>query len=258
MSQAVLNFYEQLTASRYGAMELKRMVGPNLIKGLIFSFVVHLAIVISPFIAKIIQGEEEIPPPNVVVIDASKLTKLKRQQDDTQQQVQIAQPKMEAPVAAIPIAVDEDFIDAEPVIKSQSELTFALSAEAGSDEGLNLKSGDIIEIKGDDFGSEEDPALGQFVPVEYAPQPLDNFSPLPAYPKLAETSGVKGRVVVLCFVDKTGSVKKYQFKSVEPPNLGFAEEVEKIIMTWKFTPAIQNGKPIGVWVEIPFNFDSER
>jgi len=256
MSEAVLNLYEQLTSARYGAMELKRFVGPNLIKGLVVSFLVHFGIIIAPAVVKLFQGEELIPPPNVVVIDASKLTKLKRQQDDTQQQVQIAQPKMEAPAAAIPIAVDEDIVDAEPMIAKQQDLAAYLSSDPNADAGLDFKPGDVIEIKDDLRDPDEIPSAGTFVPFEVAPQPLADFAPVPKYPDLAKDSGVKGLVIVQCYVDKSGIVKKFLIKDAKPANLGFEEEVEKVIMKWKFTPAIQNGKPIGVWVEIPFTFDT--
>jgi outer membrane biosynthesis protein TonB len=41
---------------------------------------------------------------------------------------------------------------------------------------------------------------------------------------------------------------------VKPENLGFEKEVEKIIDKWRFTPAIQQGNPVGVWIAIPFTF----
>jgi len=258
MTQAILNFYDQLTSSRYGAMELNRFIGPNLLRGLIISFLAHALIVSSPYIIQLFKGEEEIPPPNVVVVDVTQLTKLKAQQN-TPEQIQIAMPKLEAPTAAIPIPVDEDIIEADqPLIKSQSELTYMLAQPSGGEAGLELKPGDIIQIKEEAREERDEPGEPIFRPVEVPPQPLESFSPVPSYPEMAKSSGVKGKVIVQCYVDKTGVVKKFIIKSAQPKGLGFEEEVEKVIMKWKFTPAIQNGKPIGVWVEIPFNFEVER
>jgi len=101
-------------------------------------------------------------------------------------------------------------------------------------------------------------APDDFIPFEVAPQPLPDSSPAPAYPKMALSSGVKGKVVVQVYVNKSGDVGKYLIKSVKPANLGFEDEVIRVLGKWKFTPAIQNGKPIGVWVEIPFNFDLKK
>jgi protein TonB len=96
--------------------------------------------------------------------------------------------------------------------------------------------------------------MGTFVPYEIAPQPLPDFSPQPAFPEMAQKAGVSGKVVVQVYVDKDGTVKRWQIVQAKPEDLGFEEEVEKVIQKWKFTPAIQQGNPVGVWIAIPFNF----
>jgi len=256
MTTAVLNFYEQLAAGRYGAIELKRIVGPNLLKGLAVSFTAHMLLIISPYIIQLIKGEEEIPPPPIRVVDISQLTKLKSM-NDTPDAVKIALPKLAAPKASIPIAVAEDEVTLDaPLMLSQKELSSIIS-DPGGDELSSLKPGDQIVIR-EEQEEEGISDPGKFVPFEVAPQPLPDFSPLPAYPKTAMSSGVKGKVIAQAYVDKSGVVKKYLIKSAKPANLGFEDEVIKVIEKWKFTPAIQNGKPIGVWVEIPFNFEFEQ
>ncbi|MBK8130044.1 MAG: energy transducer TonB [bacterium] len=49
-------------------------------------------------------------------------------------------------------------------------------------------------------------------------------------------------------------MKKWRIVQAKPPDLGFEQEVEKVLPKWKFTPAIQQGNPVGVWIAIPFNF----
>jgi outer membrane biosynthesis protein TonB len=39
-----------------------------------------------------------------------------------------------------------------------------------------------------------------------------------------------------------------------PSDLGFEDEVLKVVPKWKFTPAVQQGRAVGVWVAIPFKF----
>jgi outer membrane biosynthesis protein TonB len=34
----------------------------------------------------------------------------------------------------------------------------------------------------------------------------------------------------------------------------FADEVKSKAMNLQFTPGLQNGKPVRVWVTVPFNF----
>ena len=249
-----MNFYEQLMQGRYGSFELNRIVGPNLLKGLIVSFLLHSAVIASPYIVKLFKGEEEIPPPPVRVVDISQLTKLRSLQD-SQEQVRIALPKLAAPKAAIPVAVPEDEVPMEQaLIPSQSEIGTQVGTT--SDEGLDIKPGEQIQIK--EESDEAIPDMGVFVPFEVPPQPLPDFSPQPDFPELAKTAGVTGKVIVQVYVDKHGEVKKWKIVKEDPRDLGFGEEVEKVIKKWKFTPAIQQGNPVGVWVAVPFTFKYKK
>jgi TonB family protein len=94
--------------------------------------------------------------------------------------------------------------------------------------------------------------------VEVQPVPLPDFMIRPQYPELARMAGVAGRVVVKVYVDKNGNVRDWVVLSVHPQGLGFEEEVLKVVPKWKFTPAIQGGNPIGVWVSVPFRFSLKR
>jgi len=251
--------YIKMMEGHYGALALKRTIGPNMLKGLVISFVIHTLIVSAPYIIELFKSEEEIPPPPIRVVDISQLTKLTSHQQ-AQEQVQIAVPKMAAPKASIPIAVSIDEVEVDldqSLMPSQKDILTQLSNTGGDEVGLGLGSNEVIEIREEVKDPDEIPEPSKFVPMEVAPQPLPDFSPAPKYPKLAQTTGIKGRVVVQCYVDKTGTVKKYIIKSVTPPGLGFEEEVGKVISDWKFTPAIQNGKPLGVWIEMPFTFAVE-
>jgi protein TonB len=248
-----MNFYEQLMQGRYGSFELKKIVGPNLLRGLAISFLLHSAVIASPYIVKLFKGEEEIPPPPLRVVDISTLTRLRSLQD-SQEQVRIALPKLAAPKAAIPVAVPEDEVPMEQaLIPTQAEIATQVGA---TEEGLDIRPGEQIEIK--EEASEAIPDMGVFVPFEVPPQPLPDFSPQPEFPELAKTASVPGKVIVQVYVDKRGEVKKWKIVKEEPANLGFGEEVERVIKKWKFTPAIQQGNPVGVWVAVPFTFKFKK
>ncbi len=247
-----MNFYEELAAGRYGSFELKKKVGPNLLWGLLFSFFAHTLIISTPYIITLFQHEEVIPPP-LRVIDMSTLLKLKSQQD-TPDQVKIALPKLAAPpVAAIPIAVDQDEVAEDPMMMP-SQMDLIASITSGGDASLEIGSGEEIIINEDD--PDAIPSSDKFIPIEIAPMPLEN-NPMPTYPKNIGDVGIQGKVIVRAYVDKTGIIKDYKIIAAKPEKLGFEEEVMKVIMKWKFTPAIQNKKPIGVWVDIPFTFKVE-
>lgn len=247
-----MEYIEQLEQGRYGSFELKKLVGRNLIRGLVISVLVHTAVVASPYIAKLF--ESDIPEPTrVVILDPSQLTKLKSQRD-TPEQVQIARPNIAPPRAAIPIAVPEEQVEEQQqLMPSQEELSNIMSA--GSDDSLDFGTGTevVIQESGDEI-----PGSDIFIPFEVAPQPLPDFSPKPDMPEMAKMAGVQGKVIVQVYVDKKGEVKKWKIVKEEPKDLGFGEEVEKIIPKWKFTPAIQQGNPVGVWIAIPFNFKYKK
>ena len=247
-----MEYIEQLEQGRYGSFELKRLVGRNLIRGLIISVLVHATVIAAPYVIELFKGEEEIPD-RVIVIDPSQLTKLKSHQK-TEEQIAIARPKIAPPKAAIPIAVPEEQVEEQAeLMPSQEDLTEFLSA--GSDEDLDIGEGTevVIADEGDAI-----PESDIFIPFEVAPTPLPDFSPKPETPEMAKLAGVAGKVVVQVYVDKKGEVKKWKIVSTKPPGLGFEDEVEKVIPKWRFTPAIQQGNPVGVWISIPFTFKQSK
>jgi TonB family protein len=249
-----VDFIEQLEQGRYGSFELKKLVGPNLFKGLAVAIIIHVVAISAPYIISALKGEEDIPPPPVRVVDISQLTKL-RSMDNTTSQVKIAMPKMAPPKAALPVAVPKEEVPQEQVLlPTQSDIK---SSMASADTGLDIQPGEQIQIK-EEASSEEIPAMGSFTAFEVPPQPLPDFSPQPSYPEMAKTAGVVGKVVIQVYVDKRGDVKKWQVVKEDPKGLGFGEEVTKIIPKWKFTPAIQQGNPVGVWVSVPFKFTFKK
>jgi TonB family protein len=96
-----------------------------------------------------------------------------------------------------------------------------------------------------------------FIPREFEPTPLD-INENPAFPFVAQKTGLSGKVVVKVYVDKQGFVKRWMIQQAVPAGLGFEDEVLKVIPKWRFAPAIQQGNPVGVWVSIPFVFKFKR
>ena len=99
------------------------------------------------------------------------------------------------------------------------------------------------------------PSPDSLVMFEVPPQPLPwPACPQPEFPEAAKARGQQGKVVIQVYTDSQGNVRRWKIVREEPAGLGFGFEVLKIIPKWKFTPAIQQGKPVGVWIAIPFNF----
>jgi protein TonB len=71
------------------------------------------------------------------------------------------------------------------------------------------------------------------------------------YPDLAREGGIEGRITVKVLVDESGYVIK--IGSINGESV-FHDEVKEKARDLQFTPGLQNGKPVKVWVSVPFVF----
>jgi periplasmic protein TonB len=102
---------------------------------------------------------------------------------------------------------------------------------------------------------DKDPSIDTFVLLEKEPKPvnLDELKGLIGYPKMAVEAGIEGKVIVRVLIDKHGNYKSHKVLKDAHPILNSA--VNDKIHLLKMTPGIQAGKPISVWVTLPFNFE---
>ncbi|MDP5172207.1 MAG: TonB family protein [Bacteroidia bacterium] len=157
----------------------------------------------------------------------------------------------------VPEPVPEEEADEDQEVKEVKELEKApnFGAEDKDGEDVGIFSG---ELGGDgkvpDVIVDNDPGINDFVSVEQEPVPvnIDDIKSLIGYPQIARDAGIQGQVVVRVLVDKTGNYDRHRIvKSVHPI---LDEAVSQQLSKLKFTPAIQGGRPIKFWVNIPFNF----
>jgi TonB family protein len=98
---------------------------------------------------------------------------------------------------------------------------------------------------------EQLPSVDEFVPVEIYPQMIKEMKP--EYPQAAKDSGVAGTVWVQALVDKKGKVRKVKLaKSSGHKELD--ESALKAAWGNEFSPAMQNDKPVAVWVTYKVGF----
>jgi len=74
----------------------------------------------------------------------------------------------------------------------------------------------------------------------------------PIYPEIALRAGLEGDVFVKVWIDKNGNIRKVVI--LESTLELFEEPAIEAAHKWEFTPAKILGKPISVWVSIPFRF----
>ncbi len=171
--------------------------------------------------------------------------------------VKVPPPKLKTIAFKIPEPKPkEEIVEEEEIIEMDSLLeapNIGLENQDGADEGFidipDEGDGDVPEVI-----VEEEPDINAFIFDAEEPKPLnlDDIKKLVGYPDIAKDAGIQGSVVVRVLVDKNGRYKKHKIiKKVHPI---LADAVEKNVNKLKFTPAVQGGKPIPFWVNIPFKF----
>jgi len=122
------------------------------------------------------------------------------------------------------------------------------------DEDITIEDTDL-----EDFDDWEAPAGSNNMKFEYIarevePQPYPGFrvEDFVEYPELAKEAGIEGRVIIAAFINKKGQAKncyivKGVFESLD-------QEALKAVQKSRWIPAKQQGKRIGVWVNIPVSF----
>ena len=96
---------------------------------------------------------------------------------------------------------------------------------------------------------EEEDEIVEIWKVEKRPEFTKQVKP--EYPEIAKKAGIEGRVTVLVLVDKRGQVESVG--KISGPEV-FHEVARTAALQFEFTPAIQNDKPVKVWVALPFKF----
>ncbi len=94
-----------------------------------------------------------------------------------------------------------------------------------------------------------------FVAVEEMPAPIGGITSIQSkitYPEIAIRAGVEGKVYILAFVDEVGTVTKAEV--VKGIGSGCDEAAMNAVLSTKFKPGVQRGKPVKVKITIPIVF----
>ncbi len=181
-------------------------------------------------------------------------------------------PPVEAPppaaIAQIEFAVIEPAPEEEAdttEVREMDELLDADTAMIGNRDVEGVADDGTGDPKWDAFGDgdgepqevvvvDNDPNPNDFIIVEEEPRPvnMDDIKKLIGYPAMAKEAEIEGKVIVRVLVDKTGKYKKHVV--LKDPHPILTKAVEKKLNSLQFTPGIQGGNPIKVWVTIPFDF----
>jgi protein TonB len=157
-------------------------------------------------------------------------------------------PQVQVQAVAPPsIGIPEPVPDSEAkqtTIATQAEMADALAPITMSD--LAGGGNDSLIVR----ASDRSPGMDDFVAVEDQPVRL-RIDP-PQYPQLAREAGIEGRVMIRALIGKDGKVKKAVL--IEAANQILVEAALASAHTAIFKPAMQQGKPVEVWVMMPIDF----
>ena len=155
---------------------------------------------------------------------------------------QTRQVQRSLPRPAVPIEVGSEEVPDDVTIET-TELVF-------DQVPIDLPPPPISAHKSVHLGEEEEPL--EIWQVEKKPELTNEL--ILEYPNLAEKAGLEGTVDVKLLVGSDGRVKK---ATVLRGKEIFHKATLKAVMRFVFKPAIQNGKPVPVWVVVPIEFKLE-
>ena len=98
------------------------------------------------------------------------------------------------------------------------------------------------------------PAIYTVDEVDQAPQAIYRLPP--PYPLAARRQQLSGKVVARLQVSATGTVQQVQILTAEPADV-FDASVRQTLSHWRFSPAVRDGRPVAVWLDVPILFELE-
>ncbi len=102
---------------------------------------------------------------------------------------------------------------------------------------------------------EPPPPTGPLIPgVGGVTHPKKIVDVLPEYPELARKARIQGNVTLTAIIGKDGVPRDIQVVQSNRPGLGFEEAAIAAVQQWRYEPALQNGKPVEVFITIDVEF----
>ncbi|OGC77012.1 MAG: hypothetical protein A2Z27_01175 [candidate division Zixibacteria bacterium RBG_16_50_21] len=227
-------------AIAYGAFELKKSYQKNLAKGLLIAAILHLAL-IGGFLLYNLLAREDLETNLRVIKSLAELGPPPSLTKQEKPQLSVALPEVAPPSVGTPKPVpDEEVVEVE--FATQKQLEQAVPVAEGNDEvAISIPEEELFPNRGD------------FVAVEVEPKVINKVQPI--YPELARRANVEGTVFLDILVDKEGKVRKVEVLKASGTNVGFEEAAKEAVKQWVFSPAIQNDKPVAVWMTLPVKFE---
>ncbi len=263
----------------YGAYTMRKKYNRLLTRAALVAFLLFLFVTGLPKIVKWLAPESE----KVAIVE--EIIPIELELEDLpppeEREEEVEPPPPPPPVQTPPPAAraqiefqviepaPEEEVDPDETIREMDELVEADTAMIGNQDVEGIADDGTGEPDWDGLGGigdepvevqpvEDDPDPYAFVIAEEQPKPvnMDEIRNLIGYPTMAREAEIEGKVTVRVLVDKSGKYKKHIV--LKDPHPILTKAVEKKLNKLQFTPGIQGGNPIKVWVTIPFDFKLQR
>lgn len=261
---ATTTVIDNLTQAKYGAPELKKFIQKNTLRGFAVATGAILLLLLVYYIFFVVATSSSVLRAPVVKV---KLTTLPPPPPSNAEPPPVPPPTAPVQVASgpaaragTPVPVPDAMIAPDLKDFASTKDISRASAEGGEGEdfggfsdGIGDGAIDYSNLNVDVRDEEPDP--DEFIAVEKEPVvDLKDIQSRAVYPEIAKRAGVEGKVTLRVLVGKDGKPKKAEV--LQSDNEWFNESAIKAVMHPKtvFTPAIQNGQALMVWVTIPIAF----
>ncbi|HUU44723.1 MAG TPA: energy transducer TonB, partial [Acidobacteriota bacterium] len=239
-------------AGSYGAFELKLAYQRNLTVGLILAVLTHLAILGG---AALIGGYEgtavgpvpprpetssggvvfrPLPPPPPIIAEPTS-----RRISPGDIRGMIPDP--------VPDELATETVVFNP-IREAAEIGGSYGPASSYDGSGNTsaRAGGIVDT------AEYLPSRTEFVYTDELPVPVKIVKP--TYPEMARLTSREATVLVSALIDSRGTVREVVITRSSGSNVGFDDAARAAAYATRYKPAIQNGRPVAVWVTYPVRF----
>jgi TonB family protein len=254
------------TKTAYGAPEMKKVYKTNLRRGLEIAVIIHAVFLFSYLALNMynkVSADNNIKPPIIITLENIDIPPSVNEDVQKIEEVQDITKDVKDLTALTPDPVAREKAD-ELTIKTQDQLdkingNVSNNGDSvryiGSTDGNNLNGNNDIKDKPDIIIKKPPVEDRNFNPVEVESMPecvnLEMVRASIKYPKVAIEANIEGKVTVKVLVGPEGNVIK--IGSISGPEI-FYDEVKEKAMNLQFTPGLQNGKAVKVWMNVPFNF----
>lgn len=248
----------------YGAYDMRKRYNRFLERAALIACLLFLFLTTFPKAASwlhLFDGSDEEEELSVIPIELTDLPPPPPLEEETPPPPpELPPPPVRAQIEfRVPTPTPDDQVE-EETIKEMEELEDAKADIGTEDVEGSTDAYDFGTIEGtgveDVVVKEPEKEIGptDFVLLEKEPAPvnLDQLKGLIGYPPMAKEAEIEGKVIVRVQVDKEGKYVKHIV--IKDPHPILTKAVTDKINQLSFTPGIQAGKPIKVWVTIPFDF----